>query len=341
MISRQVFLCRMNLITNMNYKSSPSAFTIIVAFVCLALAGLAFLPLLPVKLSPSRTLPRLSVSFNMPGNSSRVIEMEVTSRLEAMLSRISGVKEISSTSGNGWGRITIELDKHTDVDAARFEASTIVRQTWPDLPDGVTYPTLQMSRPDDKESRPFLTYTLNAAATPIFIQRYAENQIKPRLSTIQGIYRIQVSGATPMEWRLEYDSRQLSELGITVQDIQEAISTYYQKEFLGIANLSNNPDEKHWMRLALIPQHTEEGFDPTKISLKSPQGKLPPGSALASNPAGRRAAKLLSYQRAELHLPFHLGRRDSQPVAAGPTDQGRNGKHPAKPSGRLRNTYQL
>ena len=141
----------------MSYKSSPSAFTIIVAFVCLALAGLAFLPLLPVKLSPSRTLPRLSVSFNMPGNSSRVIEMEVTSRLEAMLSRISGVKEISSTSGNGWGRITIELDKHTDVDAARFEASTIVRQTWPDLPDGVTYPTLQMSRPDDKESRPFLT----------------------------------------------------------------------------------------------------------------------------------------------------------------------------------------
>lgn len=274
MISRQVFLCRMNLITNMNYKSSPSAFTIIVAFVCLALAGLAFLPLLPVKLSPSRTLPRLSVSFNMPGNSSRVIEMEVTSRLEAMLSRISGVKEISSTSGNGWGRITIELDKHTDVDAARFEASTIVRQTWPDLPDGVTYPTLQMSRPDDKESRPFLTYTLNAAATPIFIQRYAENQIKPCLSTIQGIYRIQVSGATPMEWRLEYDSRQLSELGITVQDIQEAISTYYQKEFLGIANLSNDPDEKHWMRLALIPQHTEEGFDPTKISVKSPQGKL-------------------------------------------------------------------
>ena len=49
MISRQVFLCRMNLITNMSYKSSPSAFTIIVAFVCLALAGLAFLPLLPVK----------------------------------------------------------------------------------------------------------------------------------------------------------------------------------------------------------------------------------------------------------------------------------------------------
>ena len=61
--------------------------------------------------------------------------MEVTSRLEAMLARIKGIKEISSTSGNGWGRITLELDKHTNIDAARFEASTIVRQTWPDLPE--------------------------------------------------------------------------------------------------------------------------------------------------------------------------------------------------------------
>ena len=32
-----------------------SPFTLIVAFVCLSLVGLALLPLLPVKLSPSRT----------------------------------------------------------------------------------------------------------------------------------------------------------------------------------------------------------------------------------------------------------------------------------------------
>ena len=122
-------------------------------------------------------------------------------------------KRYSSTSGNGWGRITLELDKHTNIDAARFEASTIVRQTWPDLPEELSYPILEMSRPDDKESRPFMSYTLNASATPIFIQRFAEDQIKPRLSSVQGIYRIDVSGATPMEWRLEYDSRQLRDLG--------------------------------------------------------------------------------------------------------------------------------
>ena len=46
-----------------------SAFTLIVAFVCVALVGLALIPLLPVKLNPSRTLPGFTVRFSMPGTS--------------------------------------------------------------------------------------------------------------------------------------------------------------------------------------------------------------------------------------------------------------------------------
>ena len=65
-----------------------SSFTLIVTFVCLSLVGLALAPLLPVKLSPSRDMPGLSVSFSMPGNSARVVETEVTSRLEGMLARV-------------------------------------------------------------------------------------------------------------------------------------------------------------------------------------------------------------------------------------------------------------
>lgn len=264
-------------------SASPkiSSFTIIVTFLCVALAGIAFIPLLPIKLSPSRTLPQLTIRYNMPGNSARVIEMEVTSRLEAMLARIKGIKEINSTSGNGWGYVTLELDKHTNVDAARFEASTIIRQTWPSLPDGLSYPLLEMSRPDDKEVRPFMSYTLNAAATPIFIQRFAEDQIKPRLSSIPGIYRIDVSGATPMEWRLEYDNRQLVTLGITIPDIQKAITQYYQKEFLGTGNVetqlinsSEGKKNNQWIRLALTPESERNGFEPSLITVLNKDGKL-------------------------------------------------------------------
>ena len=175
-----------------------SAFTLILAFVCVALVGLALIPLLPVKLNPSRTLPGFTVRFSMPGTSSRVVEIEATSKA-----------------------------------VARFEASTIIRQTWPELPDGVSYPYIQMHSPGQSNQGPFMAFTINAPATPFLIQQYAEEHIKTRLAQIPGIYKINLSGATPMEWRLEYDSEQLRALGINTDDIRQAVRLHYQKEFLG------------------------------------------------------------------------------------------------------------
>ena len=157
-------------------KKTFSSFTLIVTFVCLSLVGLALAPPLPVKLSPSHTMPGLTVSFSMPGNSARLIESEVTSRLEGVLSRVGGIRNIYSTSDNGSGSVSMELDKYADIDMTRFEVSTLVRQLWPQLPEGVSYPQISTRRSDDRSSRPFMTYTLNAPATPIVIQRYGEEK---------------------------------------------------------------------------------------------------------------------------------------------------------------------
>lgn len=263
-----------NLKTQKLKNLKGSSFTLIVAFICVALVGIALSPLLPVKLNPSRTLPGFTIRFDMPGSSARVVEMEATSKLEAMLARIKGIKKMNSNSGNGWGNITIELDKHADVDAVRFEASTIIRQTWPQLPAGVSYPYIQMKLPDQNASRPFMTFTINAASTPILIQQFAEEQIKPRLAQLPGVYRIDVSGATPMEWRLEYDNDQLRALGITVNDIQTAIRRHYEQDFLGGADIETPTGGKAWMRLVLMPEHDMGVFDASHIQLTSSGGKV-------------------------------------------------------------------
>ena len=127
-----------------------SYFSIILIFVCLAIVGVAFIPRLPFKLTPSKTLSGIRVSFSMYGNSPRIIEMEVTSRLEAMLNRMKGVRNISSTSYNDGGVIDIEFDKKTDIEMARFEVSTIIRQVWPLLPPGVSYPRISVNRSRSK-----------------------------------------------------------------------------------------------------------------------------------------------------------------------------------------------
>ena len=251
-----------------------SSFTLIVIFVCLSLIGGVLVPLLPVKLAPSRTLPGLTVSFSMPGNSSRVIEAEVTSKLEAMMARVKGNRKVNSTSDNGRGSITLELDKHADIDATRFEVSTLIRQTWPQLPEGVSYPQISTRRSDDKAARPFITYTLNAPANPILIQRYAEENIKPVLGQLKGIYKVELNGATPMEWQLEYDSEQLSRLGITLSAVQQAINRHYEKEFLGVCSIEKGAGGKEWIRLVRTSTEKEMEFAPGAIQLQAEDGTM-------------------------------------------------------------------
>lgn len=258
----------------MSNPRNLSSFTLIVTFVCLSLIGVVLVPLLPVKLAPSRTLPGLTVSFSMPGNSSRVIEAEVTSKLEAMMARVKGIRKVNSTSDNGSGSISLELDKHADIDVTRFEVSTIIRQTWPQLPEGVSYPQISTRRSDDKASRPFITYTLNAPANPILIQQYAEENIKPVLGQLKGIYKVELNGATPMEWLLEYDSDQLSRLGITLQAVQRAINRHYEKEFLGICSIEKGAEGREWIRLVRTSTEKEMEFEPGAIQLQAEDGTM-------------------------------------------------------------------
>jgi multidrug efflux pump subunit AcrB len=253
-----------------------SAFSIILIFVCLTLAGIAFVPLLPLKLSPSQALPQINVRFNMTGSASRVVEMEATSKLEGMLARIKGVENIHSISHNGWGEINVRFNKHTNLDAARFEASTIIRQIWPFLPQNVSYPYISLSRSNENAGKPFLSFTVNAPANPIVIQQYTENTIKPKLAQIAGVNRIDVSGAMPMQWKGEYDYLQLFTLGLTIYDIQQAIQSYLNREFLGTASIVDDKGNTQWIRIALVAgdEGQRTAFNPKDITVKNVEGKL-------------------------------------------------------------------
>lgn len=190
------------------------------------------------------------------------------------MARVKGIRKVNSTSDNGSGSISLELDKHADIDVTRFEVSTIIRQTWPQLPEGVSYPQISTRRSDDKASRPFITYTLNAPANPILIQQYAEENIKPVLGQLKGIYKVELNGATPMEWQLEYDSDQLSRLGITLQAVQRAINRHYEKEFLGICSIEKGAEGREWIRLVRTSTEKEMEFEPGAIQLQAEDGTM-------------------------------------------------------------------
>lgn len=257
------------------------SFTVLTIFIALAITGCALMPLLPVKLVPSETLPSLTVKFSMRGNSARTVEAEVTSRLESVLARVKGVKDIESKSRAGSGQVSVSFDRHADMDHTRFEVSTLVRQVWGDMPEGVSYPSISMRQADKEGARPFMTLTLNAPAEPGVIMAYGEKNLKPLLARIPGVGKVEISGAQPAEWRLLYDTDRLATLGLTPSDLRSAILQHYDTEFLGMTEVETD-GKREWLRLTLRSAGAEGGFDAARITVATPSGKAVPIDKLVS-----------------------------------------------------------
>ena len=217
-----------------------SPFSVIVIFIAMALLGCAFATKLPVKLSPSEALPSITVSFNMNG-SARTVEAEVTGKLESMLARLNGVSHIRSRSRNNSGSVTVQFDRSADMDIARFETAMIIRQMWGNMPETASYPSISLQQVDDDAARPFMSFTINAEEPPSEILKYAEDYIKPVLSRIPGVAKVEFSGATPKEWQITYDDRSIQTLGISLDEVLNAIGERGSKEFVapGLSVSSN------------------------------------------------------------------------------------------------------
>ena len=248
-----------------------SDFSAILIFICLLLVGAFLVPRLPVKLNPSVEMPTVQVSYSMGNQSARVVEMEVTSKLEGMLGRVEGVRGVNSKSSKGKGTITLKIDKDKDLDVVRFELSTVIRQVYPSLSKGVSYPSISVNKSDRDADRPFLSYVINASSDPVEIKKYLEDQVVPSLSMIKGLDNIDVYGAVDRVWDLEYDYNKLKILNVSTSDIQKALSEYLKTEFLGLGNISKDDS---YIRLVLTPDLNSDSLDISSITVKNDEGHI-------------------------------------------------------------------
>jgi multidrug efflux pump subunit AcrB len=254
-------------------QNRPSSFSILIIFVLLVIVGISVLPLLNVQLNPSRSLPRLTVSYYWTDASARVIEQEVTSRLEGVFSSVKGIKDISSVSGKGYGQIDLSFKKDINLDAVRFELASLIRQVYPELPEQVSFPELSVGA-SGKNTAPILTYTLNSSASPFFIQKYAEEHLAPKLSEVQGVNGVRVYGSTPFEWEIRFNSDLIQTLGIGSSEIAQSVSDYFRKEYLGQGAVSGISTNSGYVAGFYISNSPRDGIDWNSIPIKKANGRL-------------------------------------------------------------------
>lgn len=214
-----------------------SAFSVLLVMAALSIVGIASLPLLNVQYKPSTPGSSINVSYSYPSASPEVVEAEVTSKIEAVMSRLGGCISTSSVSRTGSGRTTVSFRKGTDMAVARLEVASAIRNLYTELPSSVSYPSISLDASGQKPSTS-VSYRIRGSLPSQEIEKYAREHIMPALSVIDGVDNVSLSGATPYHWIVRFDELKASSLGISASDISEAFRAYYSDEVIGLSHTS-------------------------------------------------------------------------------------------------------
>ena len=203
--------------------------------VALSLVGLASLPRLNIQYTPITEGRTVYVSYSYPNASAEIIESEATSKIEGVLAGIRNVTDIASTSRKGSGSVSVKFGKGMDMDAARFEVASAIRNVYPSLPKDVSYPGISMSG-GGRVSR--ISYLVKGGIPSREISKYVKEHVLSHLAAIPGVDKVNVDGGVPFHWVITFDAGKIRSVGVSAAEIASAFNSYYREEILGMTETS-------------------------------------------------------------------------------------------------------
>ena len=217
-----------------------SNFTILLTLLILMVVGMALVPRVDVADQPRpRQGKTLTISFSWPRASAKVVEQNVTSRIEGLVSSVKGVEGTSSESYFGSGMVRVELKKDANISATKFEISSLIRQIQKQLPEGVSYPELRggdvvNGSGRKSETQHLLTYQVNSKLTDEQLKEYIEQQLQPHLLKIEDVKRVEVTGTQGKYMAITYDPFILATYHLSASDIEKGIMSFLgRKDVIG------------------------------------------------------------------------------------------------------------
>ena len=190
----------------------------------IALAGILAFMKLPVAPLPQVDFPTISVSAQLPGASPETVATTVAEPLERHLGQIADVTEMTSSSGIGQTRITLQFDLNRDIDGAARDVQAAINAARADLPASLkTNPTYRKVNPADA---PILILALTSKTlTQGQIYDAASNVFQQQLSQISGIGQVIIGGAALPAVRVELNPQALFKYGIGLEDVRAALAS--------------------------------------------------------------------------------------------------------------------
>jgi hydrophobe/amphiphile efflux-1 (HAE1) family protein len=188
----------------------------------LFLLGLTAYFNLPVASLPSVEFPTIRVTAVLPGADPETMAARVASPLERRLGEIPGITEMTSVSSLGSARISVQFDLSRDIVGAAQDVQAAINAAMVELPaDMPALPSFKKSNP---AASPILILALTSktiSASDIYDA--ADSVIVQRLSQVEGVAEVTAAGAEQPAIRVRVNPMLLSTMGLSVDDVRNAI----------------------------------------------------------------------------------------------------------------------
>jgi multidrug efflux pump len=188
----------------------------------IAIAGVAGFFALPVSPLPSVDFPVISVTASLPGASPETMAASVATPLERHLGIIADVNEMTSSSGTGQSRITLQFNLDRDINGAAREVQAAINAARIDLPATLkTNPTYRKANPADA---PIIILAITSKTrTPGQVYDAVSNIVQQRMSQVHGVGDVEIGGGSLPAVRVELLPYALNKYGVALEDVRAAI----------------------------------------------------------------------------------------------------------------------
>ncbi|MEO7072109.1 MAG: efflux RND transporter permease subunit [Rhodanobacter sp.] len=178
---------------------------------------------LPVSALPEIEAPSLVVTTQYPGASASTMASLVTTPLERNLGQISGLTMMSSDSSAGLSTIIMQFAMDRDVDLAAQDVQAAINQAKGTLPGNLPYPPVY-NRVNPADA-PILTLMLTSDSRQLReVNDLADSILAQKLSQVQGVGLVSIAGNVRPAVRVQVNPGQLSNLGLTLEDVRSALT---------------------------------------------------------------------------------------------------------------------
>ncbi len=176
---------------------------------------------LPVSLFPSVDFPRVVLTLDAGDRPAEQMIMQVTVPVEEAIRRVPGVRNVRSTTSRGTADVSVNFDWGADMIASTLEVNAAVSQIMPLLPAGTRLETRRM----DPTVFPIIAYSITSDRLSLAkLRDLAQYEIRPLLSSVDGVARVQVVGGELEEYHVNVDPGRLQAYGLSMQDVSRALT---------------------------------------------------------------------------------------------------------------------